>query len=59
MKLTLLDSSLRDGTQGESISLLEDDKLKIIDVLDTLGISYIEAGNPASNPKDAELFRKL
>lgn len=59
MKLTLLDSSLRDGTQGENISLLEDDKLKIIDVLDTLGISYIEAGNPASNPKDAELFRKL
>lgn len=59
MKLSLLDSTLRDGTQGEGIALLKDDKIKIIEALDRLGIDYIEAGNPASNPKDAELFQQL
>ena len=58
-KLTILDSTLRDGTQGEGISLSEDDKIKIIHALDEIGIDFIEAGNPASNPKDSELFRKL
>lgn len=59
MKITILDSTLRDGAQGEGISLSEDDKLKIIMLLDSVGVDFIEAGNPASNPKDADLFAEL
>lgn len=59
MKLTILDSTLRDGLQGEGVSFSESDKRKVILALDKLGIAYIEAGNPASNPKDADLFQSL
>lgn len=52
----ILDSTLRDGSQGEGISFTVHDKLAIVKKLDKLGISYIEAGNPASNPKDMEFF---
>jgi 2-isopropylmalate synthase len=51
----LFDTTLRDGTQGEGISLTADDKLKVAQALDQLGIHYIEGGWPGSNPKD-ELF---
>jgi 2-isopropylmalate synthase len=51
----LFDTTLRDGTQGEGISLTVEDKLKVAEVLDQLGIHYIEGGWPGSNPKD-ELF---
>ncbi len=51
----LFDTTLRDGTQGEGISLTVDDKLKVAAVLDQLGVHYIEGGWPGSNPKD-ELF---
>jgi len=51
----LFDTTLRDGTQGEGISISVDDKLKVAQELDTLGIHYIEGGWPGSNPKD-ELF---
>jgi 2-isopropylmalate synthase len=51
----LFDTTLRDGTQGEGISIGVDDKLKIAEVLDRLGVHYIEGGWPGSNPKD-ELF---
>ncbi len=51
----LFDTTLRDGTQGEGISISVDDKLKVAIALDNLGIHYIEAGWPGSNPKD-ELF---
>ena len=54
----ILDSTLRDGAQGENISYSVSDKLKIADALDKFGIDYIEAGNPFSNPKDAEFFEK-
>lgn len=57
MKIEILDSTLRDGAQGEGISFSADDKLKIMKRLDAFGVSFIEAGNPASNPKDAEFFR--
>ena len=54
----ILDSTLRDGSQGEGISFSVSDKLKIADALDRFGVDYIEAGNPYSNPKDAEFFEK-
>lgn len=58
MRIEILDSTLRDGVQGEGISFSVEDKLQITEELDQLGISYIEAGNPGSNPKDLEFFRR-
>lgn len=57
-EIALFDSTLRDGAQGENISFSVNDKLKILKLLDGLGIPYIEAGNPSSNPKDREFFEK-
>ena len=54
--IQILDTTLRDGTQGEGISLSLDDKLAIARRLDDFGVHYIEAGWPASNPKDTEFF---
>jgi 2-isopropylmalate synthase len=55
-KVELYDTTLRDGTQMEGISLSAEDKLKIARKLDELGVHYIEGGWPGSNPKDAEFF---
>lgn len=55
-RVTVLDSTLRDGAQGEGISFSVEDKLDIVRTLDALGITYLEAGNPASNPKELEFF---
>ncbi|MFE4570798.1 citramalate synthase [Paenibacillus chitinolyticus] len=55
-RITILDTTLRDGTQGEGVSLTVEDKLKIAKRLDMLGISFIEGGWPGSNHKDAEFF---
>jgi 2-isopropylmalate synthase len=55
----LYDTTLRDGTQGEGISLSVDDKLKITRLLDRLGVHYVEGGWPGSNPKDAAYFRRV
>jgi 2-isopropylmalate synthase len=52
----IYDTTLRDGTQREGISLSLNDKLKIARWLDDFGIHYIEGGWPGSNPKDAEFF---
>jgi 2-isopropylmalate synthase len=57
-KVTLYDTTLRDGSQGEEISFTVEDKLLITQKLDELGIDYIEAGWPGSNPKDLEYFKK-
>ena len=57
LRVTLLDSTLRDGAQGEGISFSVADKVGIVSALDELGVDYIEAGNPGSNPRDAEFFR--
>ncbi len=57
--LSLYDTTLRDGAQGEGISLSVDDKLKITHLLDRLGVHYVEGGWPGSNPKDTEYFRRL
>jgi 2-isopropylmalate synthase len=58
-KIFLYDTTLRDGTQREGISLSLDDKLKITQKLDEFGIDYIEGGWPGSNPKDVEYFRRV
>lgn len=55
-QVTVLDSTLRDGAQGEGISFSVEDKLHIAGALDELGVPYIECGNPSSNPKDLEFF---
>ena len=55
--ITILDSTLRDGAQGEGISFSVQDKIHIVEALDELGVSLIEAGNPGSNPKDLEFFQ--
>ena len=57
-QVTLYDTTLRDGSQGEEISFTVEDKLRISEKLDDLGIDYIEAGWPGSNPKDLEYFQK-
>src|SRR5690349_9583244 len=54
--LELFDTTLRDGTQREGISLSAHDKLEIARKIDQLGIHYIEGGFPGSNQKDAEFF---
>ncbi|MBP5438874.1 MAG: citramalate synthase [Treponema sp.] len=54
--IDILDSTLRDGSQGEGISYSVQDKIHIVQALDELGVKYIEAGNPGSNPKDMEFF---
>lgn len=53
------DTTLRDGTQGENVSLSVDDKLKVTQLLDELGVAYIEGGWPGSNPKDATYFERV
>ncbi len=58
MKIFTFDTTLRDGTQGESVSFSVDDKLVVAQKLDELGIDYIEGGWPGSNPKDKEFFER-
>lgn len=58
-KIEVFDSTLRDGAQGEGISFSVLDKLNIVKTLDQLGVDFIEAGNPGSNPKDLEFFEKV
>jgi 2-isopropylmalate synthase len=54
--VVLYDTTLRDGTQGENITLSLADKLRIARMLDEYGMPYIEGGWPGSNPKDIEFF---
>jgi 2-isopropylmalate synthase len=55
----LYDTTLRDGAQAEDISFSVEDKLRITEKLDELGIHYVEGGWPGSNPKDNEYFKKV
>src|SRR5262245_2843583 len=57
-RVEVYDTTLRDGSQLEGISLTVDDKLRIAEQLDWLGVDYIEAGWPGANPKDEEFFRR-
>src|SRR3954462_10212431 len=54
----IYDTTLRDGAQLEGISLTVDDKLRIADELDELGVHFIEGGRPGANPKDIEFFER-
>jgi 2-isopropylmalate synthase len=58
-KIELYDTTLRDGMQGEGMSLSAEEKLRVAHRLDELGIDLIEAGFPSSNPKEIELFELL
>jgi 2-isopropylmalate synthase len=55
----LYDTTLRDGMQGQGMSLSAAEKVRVVRALDRLGVSFVEAGFPASNPKEAELFDLL
>jgi len=58
MRVFTFDTTLRDGTQGEAVSLSAEDKVLVAHKLDELGIDYIEGGWPGSNPKDREFFAR-
>ena len=58
-KIILFDSTLRDGAQAEGISFSVEDKIRVLETLDRVGIDIIEAGNPGSNPKDIEFFERV
>ena len=58
-RISIYDSTLRDGAQAQGISYSVEDKVKIVERLDALGVHYIEAGNPGSNPKDLEFFARV
>ncbi len=55
--ISIYDALLRDGTQAEEISFSVEDKLRIVERLDEVGVHYIEGGYPGSNPKDLEFFQ--
>ncbi len=55
----LYDTTLRDGMQGQGMSLSAAEKARVVTALDRLGIGFVEAGFPSSNPKEAELFELL
>ncbi len=57
--IQLYDATLRDGMGGGGLSLTADEKVRVVHALDELGIDLIEAGFPASNPKEQELFELL
>jgi 2-isopropylmalate synthase len=54
----IFDTTLRDGAQFEGISLTVEDKLRVAEQLDWLGVRWIEGGYPQANPRDAEFFRR-
>jgi 2-isopropylmalate synthase len=59
MTVDLYDTTLRDGSQMEGISLSVEDKLRITRRLDELGVHFIEGGWPGANPKDVEFFERM
>ncbi len=56
--LDLYDTTLRDGTQREGVTLSVEDKLRVASRMDELGVAYIEGGWPGANPKDTEFFAR-
>ena len=58
VKVDIFDSTLRDGAQARGINYSLSDKLHMLKLLDGLGVDYIEAGNPASNPKERQFFEE-
>lgn len=58
MQIQIYDTTLRDGTQSEGFNLSANDKVRIAQKLDELGVAFIEGGWPGSNPKDVEFFER-
>jgi 2-isopropylmalate synthase len=58
-EFSIYDTTLRDGSQGEGVVFSMEDKVRIAQRLDALGIHYIEGGWPGSNPKDIRFFRQI
>ncbi len=58
-KIFIFDTTLRDGAQTQGVDFSIDDKLKIANALDSLGVDYIEGGWPGANPTDTEFFQKI
>lgn len=58
-KIEIYDTTLRDGAQAEGIAFSVNDKLKVVRLLDDLGVDYIELGWPGANPKDNEIFQLI
>ncbi|MBI4411596.1 MAG: citramalate synthase [Deltaproteobacteria bacterium] len=56
--IQIYDTTLRDGTQAEDIAFTVEDKLRVAEKLDWLGVHYIEGGWPGANPKDSEFFER-
>jgi 2-isopropylmalate synthase len=57
-KIEIYDTTLRDGSQAEDVAFSVEDKLRITEKLDELGVNYIEGGWPGSNPRDVEYFKQ-
>jgi 2-isopropylmalate synthase len=57
--MKIYDTTLRDGTQGEGVAFSMEDKVRLAQRLDVLGVHYIEGGWPGSNPKDMRFFRRI
>lgn len=58
MNIQIYDTTLRDGTQSEGFTLSANDKIRVAQRLDALGVAFIEGGWPGSNPKDVEFFER-
>jgi 2-isopropylmalate synthase len=58
-QVRLYDTTLRDGMQGQGMTLSAAEQVRVVKALDRLGVHFVEAGFPSSNPKEAELFRLL
>ncbi len=57
-RVEIFDTTLRDGSQAEGLSLTVNDKIRVAEQLDLLGVQYIEGGWPGANPKDREFFAR-
>jgi len=58
-EIKIYDTTLRDGSQGEGVAFSMEDKVRIAQRLDALGVHYIEGGWPGSNPKDLRFFKRV
>lgn len=58
-KIFVVDTTLRDGAQSANISFSVEDKVKILNLLDSVGVDFAEAGYPAAQQKDSELFERI
>ena len=57
--LEIYDTTLRDGAQAEDVSFSVEDKIRVAQQLDELGVQFIEGGWPGANPKDIEFFQRV